>query len=387
MLRFGKAAIASAVFALLLSGCWDLKDLQEVNYVRALGFDLKGKEFIVYAQMLDFSSIAKAEGGKGQQAPAWIGIGRGETLTDAFSDVYRTAQLRLFYGHVSAIVIGEKLLENRDKLKEIYEVLSRYFEIRYTPWIFGTAQPVDKLLAVTSLFSFSQNVTVMHQPQETYKQRSFIRPITMRQFNVDLREPGKTTLLPSLAVSENSMKRGEKSTGMLEMNGAYIINSKDQYRGWVSYETIKGIPWVEPETIRAPVILKSKGEIEASLFLERPKIKIKPHIENGLATYTMRVELTGNMTEMVKPMTESDIERKAEEEVRREILSVFREGLKRKADLLQLEQALYRQNVREWKRLSSQGLAEPKADSLKDVKVIVKVNRTGKTKSRDVERW
>lgn len=384
MLRFGKAAIASAVLALLLSGCWDLKDLQEVNYVRALGFDLKGQEFIVYAQMLDFSSIAKVEGGKGQQAPAWIGIGRGDTLTDAFSDVYRTAQLRLFYGHVSAIVIGEKLLENRDKLKEIYEVLSRYFEIRYTPWIFGTDQPIDKLFAVTSLFSFSQNVTIMHQPQETYKQRSFIRPITMRQFNVDLREPGRTTLLPSLAISDNSMKRGEKSTGMLEVNGAYIINSKNQYLGWISYDRIKGIPWVEPETIRAPVILRSKGEIEASLFLERPKIKIKPHIENGKATYTMSVELTGNMTEMLKPMPESDIEKKAEEEVKREIMNVFHEGLKRKADLLQLEQALYRQNVREWKRLSTQGLAAPKADSLKDVKVIVKVNRSGKTKSRDI---
>ncbi|MCR2804472.1 Ger(x)C family spore germination protein [Paenibacillus soyae] len=382
MLRLGRTAIIAVILPFLLTGCWDLKDLQEVNYVRALGFDLQGKEIVVYAQMLDFTAIAKSEGGgKGQQTPAWIGIGRGATLTDAFADLYRTGQLKLFYGHVNAIVLGENLLEKRAKSKEVYELLSRYYEIRYTPWIYGTDQPIDQLLAVSSLFSFSQNVTILHQPQESYKQRSLIHPITMREFNTNLREPGRTTLLPSITINEQSMKRGDKNNSMLEVNGAYII-SHEHFRGWVSADNIKGISWVQPETIRAPVNIRSEGEFEASLFLERPKIKIKPRIENGMPAYTMSVSLSGNITEMIKPLAESEIVRKAEEQIKLEIVDTFQEGLKRNADLLQLEQALYRQNVREWKKLSSNGLAETKAGSLKEVEVSVKIARTGKTKIR-----
>lgn len=386
MLRITKAALAVIILPLLLSGCWDLKDLQEVNYIRTIGFDLKGEELVVYAQLLDFNSVAKVEGGRQGGAPAWIGIGRGATLTAAIEDLYRVAQLRLYYGHINAVVLSESLLKKPEKAKEVYEFISRYYEIRYTPWIYGTRQPVDKLFAVTSLFHFSQNVSIMHQPSESYKQRSLTRPMSIRQFNVDLREPGRTTLLPSMTINEDNMKRGDKNSSMLEINGAYVFN-RDVFQGWMSNESLRGVPWVEPETVRAPVTIYSEGKIAATLFLESPKVKIHPHVQNGRVTYTMDIELSGHIAEMLTPLSETAIERKAEEQVKKEVLNTFNEGLKRKVDLLQLEQALYRQNNGEWKKLRSEGMAEPKADSLTDVKVIVKLTRYGKTKSRKTMHW
>lgn len=385
MLRLAKAALAAAVLSLLLSSCWDLKDLQEVNYIRAIGFDLKDNEFMVYVQMLDFSTVAKVEGAKAGKTPAWVGIGRGSTLTDAIEDLYRTSQLRFFYGHINGIVIGENLLKDPIKANEAYEFVSRYYELRYTAWIYGTKLPIDKVLAVTSLFSFNPDVTILHQPLESYKQNSLVQPISVRQFNLELREPARTTLLPSLTINDQNMKEGEKKHPLLEINGAYLFN-RTQYRGWISYNDLKGHPWVETETHRAPLIIDSGGRIQAALALENPKITIRPRVQNGKATYVINVYLSGVIVEMPEPISKADIERKAEEQVKKEIRKTFVEGLKRKADLFQLEQALYRNNNREWKKLHSEGGTELTADSLQEINVDVKLIRSGKTKVRKTER-
>lgn len=50
--------------SLLLTGCWDIREVQDINYISAIGVDYKDGEYIIYAQMLDFSSVAKQEGGE-----------------------------------------------------------------------------------------------------------------------------------------------------------------------------------------------------------------------------------------------------------------------------------------------------------------------------------
>lgn len=385
MRRFKLAALPAVASLLLLSGCWDLQDLQEVNYMTAMGFDLKDDEIVVYAQMLNFTSVAKVEEGGTGPAPVWVGIGRGGTVTNAIEDLYRTSQLRIFYGHINAIVLGEDLMLDEMKLREAYEFVSRYYEMRYTAWIFGTSRPVDELLAVTPLFNLSPGVSILHQPYETYRQNSTIRPISVREFNLDLQEPGRTTLLPSLTMNDDNWRTGGKPSTMLEFNGAYLFKDT-QYRGWIAERAVKGLPWVEPMTARAPVTIYDGEAFQASLVLEKPNVDIQPRMRDGRAEYTMRVTLTGNIVEVMEALPESTIERKTEEKVRKQIRETFEEGLKMNVDLLQLEQALYRKNNRDWKALRERGEAAPTAESLKEIQVSVHLMRTGKVKHRRIPR-
>ena len=50
-----------SMLSLLLSGCWDNKEVQDINYITALGIDYKDNKYIIYVQMLDFATIAKQE--------------------------------------------------------------------------------------------------------------------------------------------------------------------------------------------------------------------------------------------------------------------------------------------------------------------------------------
>ena len=104
MLRLAKAAIALLLVPLMTTGCWDIKHVQDINYVAAIGVEYAEGKYDVYVQMLDFSSVAKMETGKPTApVPVWIGKGSGDSPIHALDDLYQSSQLRIFYGQVNAV--------------------------------------------------------------------------------------------------------------------------------------------------------------------------------------------------------------------------------------------------------------------------------------------
>lgn len=379
MFRQARAAAVWALMSLLLTGCWDIKNIQDINYVTSLGFDLINGQYVAYMQMLDFSSVAKTESGKPTEPAAiWVGQGRGETLVQAVNNLYQTAQTRLFYGQVNAIVFGESLMKKG--MNQAKEAVSRYYELRYTPWLFGTKDSIDDLFAVTPFFNFSPIISLLHQPQESYNQQSLIPPIQMREFVSNYREPGNMAALPSLSISKQNWESDGEKKRLLIVDGVYVFQNQE-YKGWFGVRNVIGFRWVEPKTVRSPILIRSGGgKPQALVSLEDPKVKIKPHIREDKVTYSVNVKLTGNMSEVLERLPEQDLKRRLEEEVQKEIRQTFEEGIKKGADLLRLEHELYRQNNRAWKQFQSREGVRITPESLQDINVNVKINHAGKLK-------
>lgn len=364
--------------AVMLTGCWDLKSIQDLNYVTALGFDYEDGQYVVYAQLLDFSTVAKTERGKSSEPiPVWVGKGKGETPVEAINDLYLTSQQRLFYGQVNALIITEKVMKHG--LDKVADLPRRYYELRYTPWVFGSKLPVGELFAVNPFFNLSPLVSILHLPNESYKQESLVAPLTLREFITSYTEPGKSTLLPSLSISDRSWKNGPTPSPKIEINGLFAYQEK-RYCGWLGVKQVRGLRWVEPKTRRSPLLLESQGEKIATVSLEAPDIRLTPLTREGRVRFKVRVKLAGYIVESFEHRSQKEMEQMAEDLVRGEIEQTYARGLKNKVDLLQLEHALYRKRNREWKRWKQDGewLAP---DSLAEVEVKVRLQHAGKLKS------
>lgn len=88
-----KVIIVVLVCSLLLTGCWDLKAVQDMNIVTALGIDYKKDHYVVYVKLTDFSAVGTKEGsGDSKPASTWVGVGEGPTVLLAINDIYRSAQ-------------------------------------------------------------------------------------------------------------------------------------------------------------------------------------------------------------------------------------------------------------------------------------------------------
>lgn len=372
-----RAAILWIALSFLLTGCWDIKDIQDVNFITALGLDYEDGKYVVYAQMLDFSAVAKSEVGKPMEPiPVWVGVGKGSTLVAAFNDLYRTSQLRIFYGQISVYVIGERLI--KEDLEKFID-FQRYFEFRYNPWIFGTKHSIHDLLIATPFFNLSPLASLLYQPQESFKQRSVLTPMTYLRFISGLQEPSQKVILPSLAVSSDTWYSNKTPHPLLEIDGGLMFQS-GKYRGWEDVDRLPGLPWVNAEMSRHPLYLMTEGKNDAALSLESPDIRITPEVQNGKASFTFDVRLSGYILDLEKEMSETEIEHKAENLVRKEIIELYKRGVQMKVDFLGLEHALYRQNNKEWQRLQSQGGVRLTEESLKNVNVTVRMDHSGKLK-------
>lgn len=361
----------------LLTGCWDLKNPQDINYFTAIGFDYKDKQFTVYAQMLDFASIAGPDNAKpSEHVPVWTGTGTGDTAASAFNDLSESTQLRVFFGHVNAIVLSENIMNHG--LNSVFDVISRYHELRYTPWIFGTKNNIEELLSAFPFFNMSPLASILHQPQENYKQKSMLPPVMLREFITSYREPGRTALLPGLQIIKDDWKADMKPKTLLDRDGVFSFYEMN-YNGYFDTPDIMGLRFVIEETDRTPLVVRDGADIYTQIALRNPKVKITPLMKGDRITFRLETSLDGIVMEVIEPMTEQQIEKLAEEHVYEEIMSTYEKALEKKVDLYQLEHVLYRKNNKEWKRVKEMGGLKLDKDSL-DLHVEVNVVSSEKLK-------
>jgi Ger(x)C family germination protein len=374
MFPLRKPAIIWILPLLLLSGCWDLKDPQDIHYVTAIGFDYVDDHFEVYVQMVDFSAVAKTEIGQpGEQMPSWIGKGTGKTASVALSHIYDTAQLRIFYGHINAVVYSERLIKHG--LQSVLDIQNRFYEMRYTPWVYGTNRPIEEIFAAESFFRMSPTVTLMHMPENAYSQKSAVQPKRLRELISGLYEPGMTFMLPSLGIDEKSWSEGNKPQMKLKYDGVFAFHD-GEYKGRLEMNQLAGLRWVRQATERGLLLVRD-GERFAEVTLEKPKVEVTPHVSKGKMTFDVDVRLKGYITERLKLSPIEKLEEYTEKMVKEEILATVRAGMKIGADPLKLENTLYRKYTKQWKELREQMHRQFSEDDL-NLNIQVNIKHSGK---------
>jgi spore germination protein KC len=115
------SSIIMICFLIMLTGCWGAKEIQSQTYITGLGLDFSEGHFIVYTQALNFSNIAKLEGGSAlqQPSPIFIGEAKGKTIHAAISKLEQNAALPLYYGHVSTLLLRKSII--KEKMKSVIE--------------------------------------------------------------------------------------------------------------------------------------------------------------------------------------------------------------------------------------------------------------------------
>ncbi|UVI33013.1 Ger(x)C family spore germination protein [Paenibacillus spongiae] len=383
MRRKGKLALMCAAFLFLLTACWNSKDIQSMAYVTAIGCDYENGKYITYAQVLNFSNVAKGESVEiGKNIPTWIGQGEGFTLTESFNSIYTTSQLRLFWGHVRALVVTERFLKKGEHvIKEAYDMLNRYREIRYNILVYGTKEPIRDILSQKSNLNLSPLETIMDNPTQGYSQRSYILPTYSFKFKSLIDEPAGAVLLPSLSIDRKSWTEDKKKKSMFSINGAYLM-SNNQVRGWLSEQDLSGYRWIEKDLMRSPINIPDNSHPDAAIVLIKPKPKIEYVFRNGKTFYTIKLSIQAYVDELVRDLSKKDIEEQSAKVIEKQIRATYEKGLSIKADVLNLTEHLYRYNPKLWRNTRRGESFLLDKDSLERIEVTVHLLHSGKYKLR-----
>ncbi|WP_282937752.1 Ger(x)C family spore germination protein [Paenibacillus sp. RC67] len=362
-----------------ITGCWDAQNVEKINYITSIGLDYEKPYYVVYAQLMEFSSIAKQESPQGRgKALNWIGKGKGETLNLAMNDLYNTAQHRMVWSHVTAIIIGERALKQWPG--SYIDALTRFREIRLTPWVFGTKQSVEEIMNAPAFFNLSPRETIAHAPAANYKQHSWILPLQYMTFLGDYYEPARTVLLPILSTNPDQWKKSGKPEAKLEWDGAFIMSGK-KIKGSLKQDDLKGLRWVTGQTLRSPLKVQEKGKLLGVVSLEDPLIHIEVKNASMQPQYDLEISLQGNVVELFGNAQEKELLAAAKKTIQNEIRFTYEKGLAIHADVLQLKYALYLQHYKDWKKMSEEQLNLDK-ESLNDIEVQLQLLHSGMLKEK-----
>lgn len=381
MFRISKILLTIPLI-LLLSGCWDEKTIQDFHYITALGIDYKDGEYIVYAQLVDFASVAKTEAKPTENPPVYVGKQKARSMSLAINKLMRNTQQALYIGHVSTFVLSENVLKLQTT--EIVDYIYRNQLLRYSANIFATKSSMDELFSINGYFNLSPLYTTLYLPEDVYRNRSYIEPITVQRYYSNQREKASTTILPSITWNKTVWKEKDKNRKSLYMDGAYVIYYKVS-QPWFSEKELSGVRWLTKRTNKTPVNIKMNTQDIYASF-SHPHHKVKPVLKDGKYKFDIDVDVSGKILGLDTQMDIDKIKRKFENEIKKEILTSFETGIKKNADSLSLGKILYIKETKYWQK---NHMKEPKdyldKDSIHDINVKVHILNTGGLEAKPLE--
>lgn len=378
VLRGGLLVIALSV---MTTGCWDAKELEQMIYFNALAFDYKDGEYTCYSQIVNFGNLGKQEGSSRMPEEVWVGRGYGRTLDMATDNLYPSSQQRISWAHVKAVVLSEEALKH-GRYDEMFDSFNRYPEIRHEMSLYTTREPLETLLTARPILNISAFYTRLINPEDSYRQFSVVHPMTIREMGKYLHEPAVTMAVPYMKVNKERWKHNLKEHPMMEVNGAAFVKNK-KYKGSLDREKLMGLRWVQKGAARAPVYLFNEKGPVAVLALSKPKCKIEYRLVDGKPRFSLQIKAAGPVIERTQPVNESELTALAAKKIEEEVRNLFREGLNIKADVLGLEETIYRKDPQLWKQLTQGEDLPLDEQSVEKVEVKAKVVSTGKMKLQD----
>lgn len=374
--------LANIALMFALTACWNSKDIQNMAYVTGIGFDYENGKYVTYVQLLNFSNVAKSETNlSGKNIPTWIGKGEGTTITQSFNSIYSTAQLRVFWGHVKAIVFSDRFLEDGERLKASYDFVNRYREIRYNIPVYGTREPMREIFAMKSNLNISPLRTLMESPEMTYSQRSCIMPLYGYKLVALINEPAGAPLLPSLAIDRKAWTEDQEHRPMFKIDGGYFFKGSTA-KDWFSEDELQGYRWMQKKLQRSIINIPNDERPQAAIVLEDPRTEAHHELRDGQPYYNISIKLNAYVDELRQNLTKKEIENMTAQVIQRQIRHTYDKGLARGVDIFNFTECLYRENPRKWREMDEQGERMIKPDSLNTIHVKVNLQHSGKYKLR-----
>ncbi len=356
---------------MMLSGCWGGKLVQSQTFVTGLGFDLKDNQYIVTFQALNFSNIAKQEGGSLVEAPpVLIGQATGASIQLALNKLEQEAPLPLYFGHVISIVLSKNMIEKQ--LKNVNAFISQKSLLRYNTWLFGTEENIKDIFTSESFFNLPTLYTVPNLPQLQRDRKNLI--ISNKRYLDYIsryNEPVGSVLIPSLAMNEENYEEDVKKK-VAYINGSYIISNK-KFKGFVTSGDLAGVRWLEQKN---NVIDISFEKEKLNLDISKSKSRIKVLNEKE-PRYKINIHAVAIVEQNEDTLGTKKIQKLIEDKIKDDIRLTLTKSTDIEADLLNITEKTFRFHSKQWEIKEINELKKNSVNAI-DVNVDIQENQTYK---------
>lgn len=289
---------------LLLPGCWNYREIDDLAIVSGLAVDKGTKEgsYLITFELVDFKG-----GGKETEIHSETVEAEGKTIFDAVRNAIRISARRLFWSHAEAAIVSQDVA--REGIIQLVDFINRDAEPREQMYILISKEKTAKELLVQQSILTDIRSFEMEKMINTRKSISKAPAAQVHDIINMLAGDGITLSLPAIGIMIN---QGEKTS---ELSGTALFE-RDKLIGFLDGEDTKYFLFAKDEIKGGLLTLNVRPERsydDITLEIFESKTKLTPLEANGKIIMSIDVRLKVSIAEI-------DISRNVIDEEERKIL-------------------------------------------------------------------
>ncbi len=374
------------VAALLLTGCGNYRELNDLAITTGIAFDIKDDQYIV-SYMIANSNKVETDS-KDSETKITVYEGKGNTISSAYMDLNSKNPKIPYIGHLEVVIISEDLakkgmfealdflMRNPESRKEFYIVLSKNVE----------AGTLLKTLAPLESFP-SQNIAGIIKSNKDNQST-----IVMQKYSdviTNMIDEGVEPIINGIELDgnkeEGQMQESlEKATPSATIKIDTIgIFKKDKLLGWSTHDETVGINIINNST--GFVLLETKCD-DKYMTSTLKDIKTEPVItfEKNIPKIKLKIKADGAILEMQckRNLEETKVMKELEKDFSERLKQIINETLNTtqkeyKSDIFGFGNYIYKNNLKKWNVINDKWDEEIFPNITIDVAVDINLNNKG----------
>lgn len=349
--------------SLLLTGCWDKREINELAIATAISIDKKDDEYHVAAQVVLPTELSM-KGGMGS-SPVTLYEASGKSVNEAIRKLTQVSPRIIYLGHLRVVVISEELA--KEGIATTVDFLSRGWELRSDFYmIVSKGRDAKEILNVqTSLEQIPSNelYNILHTSEANY---SSTVAVNFFELKTNLERDGKEGVLTGVEILGDPKKGSSKQNVEMIIPDAKIkfkelaVFKKDKLVGWLDEQESRGFNEATNQ-VKSTIGLvtcpdggevsihtkKYNSKIKSKTMSNNPEIEIKVNIVANLGEVSCDIDLTKEKT---IEMLQKEYEKVVKKEIQ-ETIKVVQQ--KYQSDIFGFGAAIYKSNPQQWKKVKA----------------------------------
>lgn len=371
------------ILLLLLTGCWDKKELNELAVATGLSIDKAENGYKFSVQIVNPIEISPQASASGI-TPVTVRSKQGETMYETMRRLSLTNSRRIYTPHLRLLVISEEVA--REGIEDVLDYLSRDRDFRADFFIIiakgSKAEDILKIQTITEKIPANALYNILETSGKVWAETV---SINLGELLDMMTIPGTSPVLSGMQV-KGDLKEGETIANTETTHSPAGFNyvglgvfKKDKLIGWLSEEEGKGYNYIT-DNIHNTVghincadggkisieVIRSKTKQHANTNIDgKPRIELDIRIQANIGEADCSVDLE-NPNEISK--LETLMEERITDIINTTINRVQEEY---KTDIFGFGETIYRSYPKVWKEI--EGDWEEHFANL-DIKIKVNVN-------------
>lgn len=294
------------VVPLLLTGCWDRREINDAAFVAATAFDKEEGKYRVTVQIPLPEQMGVNSGGGGGGGgstsgakPWYVDSELGDTIKESNVQQQRSLSRQLQFSHRRVFLIGEELA--KDGVAPIIDILGRVPQNRLTTLMLVTKGSArDILSAETPTEQF---------PAEAIReiaQNSMKKPKTLKHFIQVILSEGIDPALPIISLDQTKPGLERQSEIKIKLDGLAVFNGS-KLSGFLKGEEASGM-LLAMNQAKSPIISVPSPDKSGNIAVQllENESRIIPVLKNNQLTLLVQIRAKGTIVENLSKYNAGD---------------------------------------------------------------------------------